>query len=688
MVKYLLTFAAAILLFAACQKEKEGIDSFPILVTNPMVDLDSSGITLNMAFTSKGSFKIQEVGFCIDSTSIKSFSAEKSTTVEDLTNESSYSKRIKRLFLLGKKYYARSYVKVKDAIILGNEISFTGQRDITPKITECTPNEGLHPIDTIYVKGENFEFYKDKMNAILFEENGWDDKKVQLSIKYLDKNTLKVYGPIKEYYKLKIQFDKVNITSNTYFYLYKLSNIKIDKKVSYSGDTLTLTWDNKFDKRDSWSLKINYNNDPQIIEQTDKYIKFKLPKSIWGWSVDFTYNNQKITENIQYKSPFNDIKVDGELKSGDKILIKTNFPIDESDVYSAYFLNDNAYSNQNCKYDLKYIDSRTLEFTIPDEATMDKVYYNPDGTVTVILNDYYHYSNGDQLGKLTFNYKTSIGTRIGDFDFYYDIISMVMDGNRCNLIVNTWGSSYQLENRSNPEDYPLNLPWYMNGSGIAKDPKSGKIYFTYSHNSIPAEICVTDEKYHYIETIPFRTGGLVFEFHSAFFYNNKIFLLGQGLLSNSDNNIYEYRDVYSLDLTTKEYKKEDIILPWKDECSSKIPYYRDNLEIEYIRTHLINDDIYIELLSLGIKSIYKLNKSTMQFEYFGDFPNNPNNSKMYSYEFNNKWCVLVDDKVWTFDGSNWTELAKTPANSTLYFENNGKKYFKVKDFRSLYMLPM
>lgn len=319
---------------------------------------------------------------------------------------------------------------------------------------------------------------------------------------------------------------------------------------------------------------------------------------------------------------------------------------------------------------------------------MDKVYYNPDGTVSVILNNHYHYSYGAQLGMLTFSYKSSIGTRIGNFDFYYDIISMIMDESRCNFMVNNGGGSYLLENRSSPDNYSLHLPSYMNGSGIAKDSKSGRIYFGWSYNSIPAEVCVTDKKYNYIETIPFRTGGLVYEFHSAFFYNNKIYLLGQGLLSNSDNNIYQYRDVYSLDLSTKEYKKEDIILPWKDECTSKIPYYRDNLEIEYIRTHLINDDIFIELLSIGIKSIYKLNQSTMQFEYFGDFPNNPNNSKMYSYEFNNRWCVLVDDRVWTFDGSNWSEWTKTPTNCTLYFENNGKKYFKVKDCVSLYMLPM
>lgn len=687
MVKYLLTFAAALLLFAACQKEKEGIDSFPILVTNPMVDVDSSGITLNMAFTSKGSFKIQEAGFCIDEKSIKSFSQDKAIVVEGIGKDDSYQKKVKKFFQLGKTYYLRSYVKVKDAIIFGNEVSFTGQRDITPKITECTPTEGLHPIDTIYVKGENFEFYKDKMTAVLFKEYGWDNEKIEMNIKYLDKNTLKVYGPIKEYYKLKIQFDKISIIPNVYFKLNELKNIKIDKKESYSGDTLTLTWENKFDKRDSWSLKINYNIVPQIIEQTDKYIKFKLPKTTWGWSIDFIYNNQKFTENIQAKSPFKDIKVDGELKSGDKILIKTNYPIDESDVYSAYLLNI-GYEDQICYYNLKYIDSRTLEYTIPDEATMDKVCYNPDGTVTVILNDYYHYSNGNQLGTLTFNYKTSIGTRIGYFDFYYNIISMIIENNRCNFMVNTGGGSCQLENLSNPEDYPLNLPLYMNGSGIAKDPKSGKIYFTYSHNSVPAEVCVTDEKYHYIETLPFRTEGLVYGFHSSFFYNNKLFFLGQDILSDFGSTIINYRDVYSLDLTTKEYIKEDIILPWKDECTSKIPYYRDNLEIDYIRTHLINDDIFIELLSIGIKSIYKINKSTMQFEYFGDFPNNPNNSKMYSYEFNNKWYVLVDNRVWTFDGSNWTEWAKTPANSTLYFENNGKKYFKVKDFRSLYMLPM
>ena len=687
MVKYLLTFAAAILLFAACQKEKEGIDNFPMLVTNPMVDVDSSGITLNMAFTSKGSFKIQEAGFCIDSTSIKSFTAEKSTTVDDLTNESSYSKRIKRLFLLGEKYYVRSYVKVKDAIIFGNEVSFTGQRDIAPKITGCTPNEGLHPIDTIYVKGENFEFYKDKMNAVLFKEYGWDDEKVQLNIKYLDKNTLKVYGPIKQHYKLKVQFDKISITSNTYFKLNELKNFKIDKAESYPGDTITLSWENALDKRDSWNLKIN-DNTPQIVEQSDKFIKVKLPKNPWGWTVNVTYNSQKIYNSISCKSPFNDIRINEELKTGDKITIKTNYPIDESDVFAAYHHNFDYFHDADYSITtvLRYINNRTLELTIPDDIKMEKTLLNSDGSVSFTFK----YILGDYLSRefnhLTFNYKSNIGIRLGDFDFQNDIIAMVIENNRCNYILENIGGSFQLENRTNLEENPLYLPNYMNACGIAKDPKNGKIYFGYSYNSRPAEICVTDNKFHYLETIPFYTGDLLQILHASFYLNNKLYFLGYSYWGVFGTTYY--RDVYSLDLSTKEYNKEKIILPWKGEFSTTLPYSIENGEIAAIQTHLVNDDIFIELLSIGKKSIYKLNQSSMQFEYFGDFPNNPNNSKMYSYEFNNKWCILVDDMVWAFDGNTWMEWTKTPANCTLYFENNGKKYFKVKDLKSLYMLPL
>ncbi|WP_320052199.1 hypothetical protein [uncultured Acetobacteroides sp.] len=678
MAKYLLTFAAAILLFAACQKEKEGIDSFPILATNPMVDVDSSGITLNMTFTSKGSCKIQEAGFCIDSTSIKSFTAEKSTTIEDLANESSYSKRIKRLFLLGKEYYVRSYVKVKDAIILGNEISFTGQRDITPIITECTPNEGLHPIDTIYIKGENFEFYKNKMKVLRIDYDGWTTHPMGFS--YMDKNTIKVYGSFWHLNRLKIQFDNIGLSPNLNLKLNELKNIRIDKQNAYPGDTITFNWDNVLDKRDSLDVSINTYNKAQVIERTEKHIKIKLPKWGWySWQVSFSCNYHYTSNSINVLSVFDDYNV-GTINAGESFRIRTKFPIDEEDVngLKIYNLNYNILDNSYVSLEPKYVDSRTIEFT-PSEIAADNAKPNEDLSSTFAIYNKGDYHSSIKLGTITFKYNFRTGTRMGVIPNQTPPSVVVTDNGFCNYSNGLSVGSIPLENQLHVKPNILNIPSCINNFGLTKDPINHKTYFYTCYYYDYGYIYVTDEKFNHIETIEFKPTPYVVNYCSSFIYNSKIFFLGHtGYQSNNT------RDVFSIDLTTKEYKKEDITLPWSNV--GKEGYY--DYFMEAIKSHNIGGDIYIDALSKGVNSIYKLNKNTMQFEYFADFPHNPNNSPLITYEFNDKWCVIANDKVWVFNGSTWNEWANAPKDCTMYFEYNGKMYFTQKGYFSLYMRPL
>lgn len=673
MVKYVLTFAAAILLFAACQKEEEGIDSFPILVTNPMVDVDSSGITLNMAFTSKGSLKIQEAGFCIDSTSIKSFTAEKSTTVESLTNESSYSKKIKRLFLLGKKYYVRSYVKVKDAIIFGNEVSFTGQRDIAPKITGCTPNEGLHPIDTIYVKGENFEFYKDKIKVF---HVGYSSSE-PMGFNYIDKNTLKVYGSFWYLNQLRIQFGNIALNPNLGLKLNELKNLRVDKQNAYPGDTVTFSWDNVLDKRDSLDIKINYYNLAQIIERNEKYVKIKLPKWGWNtWEVSVNCNYHFTSNSIKVLSIFDDYNV-GTLNAGESFRIRTKFPIVPEDVSSLFVFNINYSINTTVSLEPKYIDSRTIEFT-PSEIAADNAKPNEDLSTTFNIHEKDYFGTGQKLGSITFKYNFSTGTRMGVIPYQRPSV-VVTDNGFCNYSNGMSIGSIQLENQTSTNPTIVSIPNYISSFGVAKDPINHKAYVYACYYYDYGYIYVTDEKFNYIETIEFKPTPYVVNYCSSFISNSKIFFLGHTGYQSVNT-----RDVFSLDLTTKEYKKEDIILPWSNV--GKEEYY--DYFMAAIKSHNIGGDIYIDALSKGVNSIYKFNKNTMQFEYFADFPNNPDNSPLITYEFNDKWCVIANDKVWIFNGSTWDEWANAPKDCTMYFEYNGKMYFTKEGYCSLFMRPL
>jgi hypothetical protein len=674
MVKYLLTFAAAILLFAACQKEREGTDNFPILVTNPMVDVDSSGITLNMAFTSKGSFKIQEAGFCIDSTSIKSFTTEKSTTVEDLTNESSYSKRIKRLFLLGKKYYVRSYVKVKDAIILGNEISFTGRRDIAPKITGCTPSEGLHPIDTIYVKGENFEFYKDKIKVFRIDYDGWSAK--PMGCTYIDKNTLKVYGSFWYLNNLRIQFGNIVLNPNLNLKLNELKNFRVDKQNAYPGDSVTFSWDNILDKRDSLDIKINTYNPVQVIERTEKYIKIKLPK--WGWSswkVSFSCNYHYTSNYIKVLSIFDDYNM-GTINAGESFRIRTKFPIEQEDLNGIEVLSQ----NYNVKLTPNYIDSRTIEFT-PSELEVDNASPNEDMSTTFNIYEKNYFGLGQKFGSITFKYNFNIGTRVGVINNQAPPSVVVTDNGYCNYSNGMSIGSIQLENQTStkPNIVNINNPNFISFFDVVKDPTNNKSYIYTCASYSYGAVYIADEKLHQNDLFEFKPIDDVQQYCSAFVYNNKIYFLGHTGYQSVNT-----RNVFSLDLTTKEYKKEDITLPWSNV--GKEEYY--DYFMAAIKSHNIGGDIYIDALSKGVNSIYKLNKNTMQFEYFADFPNNPNNSPLITYEFNDKWCVIANDKVWVFNGSTWDEWANAPKDCTMYFEYNGKMYFTQKGYFSLFMRPL
>ncbi|MCZ8215342.1 MAG: IPT/TIG domain-containing protein, partial [Cyclobacteriaceae bacterium] len=140
--------------FFSCEEAKEPKQqNYPIIQTNAVTDIDSSGVTFNGELLKIGTDEVLDYGFV--------WSTDSKPTTQDFII--SLGKNIKSLFstninfdlVAHQNYSVRVYVITSKNIVYGNEETFTSLGSSTPIIESFSPMNGLDG-DTVTIQGENF----------------------------------------------------------------------------------------------------------------------------------------------------------------------------------------------------------------------------------------------------------------------------------------------------------------------------------------------------------------------------------------------------------------------------------------------------------------------------------------------------------------------------------------------------
>jgi hypothetical protein len=141
------------LLFAitGCKQEAEiQPKDFPVVISKPVKNADSGGVTFSAKIIVKGNTNLSDYGFKWGNSGAKftySISGKKSTD--------DFSLRVSSDLKNNEVYTYRAYVQTPEYLILGNEVEFVSKGSKTPVIENFSPKEGFDGT-TITITGSYF----------------------------------------------------------------------------------------------------------------------------------------------------------------------------------------------------------------------------------------------------------------------------------------------------------------------------------------------------------------------------------------------------------------------------------------------------------------------------------------------------------------------------------------------------
>jgi hypothetical protein len=662
--------------------QQEGEESLPILSANvDLSDVNSINVHIDMA---KNGSSIKEYGVIVDSLHINTISTEHKYAISDGTSNVS----IKKIFLKGQTFYYRPYALTSKGIVLGKEKKFIGMRDIFPNNLMYSDLSELHKIDTIVVFGNNFEFYKDKISAELV--SSWDDTRIsELSVKYLDKNNLKVYGNMVAGTNLKLKFGKEFVTNNNSVGLYSFKNIVVDKNEAYFGDTLTISWDGVLDERDDCSFDINYAP-LSILKKDKKSIIAKIEnignlgtEVLSELNISINYNSHIFNKKLAVKNAFKKYPIK-DASTGDKIVIPLNRKMINNEKI---FLSSEDFTIP--KIELVKVDSMHVSFEVPSPYLMDSYMDSGTNSVNFILSSVLSNSTLGVNGGLTINYESPFGNVVGyRFGTLSSARKLILKGDMCLVVPKK--PEYESTNFNRLEYVKIqNLNGNINYGEFGRDMyfqtftydySRHKYYYIYQ-NGYYYNAGITDDLLNDIDQFDFEFPLKKTKCYSTFADNGILYIF---VPHDYDYGIDNSVLLVKLDIDNKKTSYNQINVQF--DKSPSLTGNSINSVLENIVTHSINGDIYMDIMSYGCPSIFKLNKVTMEFEYVGEFPGANQGVKMRSYDVDNKWYTIVGSKVWVFDGFNWSIFAEMPYDANVYFEYNNSKYWGPKGTSNLYKI--
>ncbi len=262
-MKHILTCLLVVFAVFSCKRDEEHQlqNKYPV-VTQPIIQVDNTGVTIKCSVEQYGEKPIVDHGFV--------WSTKENPTLSDLRISlgaldagKNFQARIEHDLKPNQTYYVRAYSATSDFIVYSDQHSFVGQGSAVPVVYRVGPSEITCYMQKIVVYGKNFCNNKNDINLNYW---GWvesasrDSIVINLQRIYMGTNTfeLSIYGKT-----VTVTFEAVGLV----FEDMAPRTAEVGSVVTIKGRHL------------SYIQEVSFTNFPivEIVEKTDTEIKIKIP---------------------------------------------------------------------------------------------------------------------------------------------------------------------------------------------------------------------------------------------------------------------------------------------------------------------------------------------------------------------------------------------------------------------------
>ena len=234
LIKLLSHSLIALVLFSSCSKDEEfGKKEFPIIKTNPVSEINSTGITLSAELVNIGTDNILDYGYELygNNDLIKVSLKDIGQSIENLTF------RITTDLKAGKEYVCKAYIKTEYNLVYGNSVSFESQGSLATEILDYFPKTGPDGT-TVTMLVRNLGFYKPEVKVKVADKYAEITELKDDSIKFIIPDT-----HLKSPYEISLIARETLTFTEPFTPIYPIIN-SFDKSEVFTGEKLIITGEN------------------------------------------------------------------------------------------------------------------------------------------------------------------------------------------------------------------------------------------------------------------------------------------------------------------------------------------------------------------------------------------------------------------------------------------------------------
>lgn len=153
-------------LLVKCNKDEVTGRDYPRIKTLPVTEITPDGARFNAEIIFRGNFEVINYGFVWSEYINPAIENSDRVIYSDNIDSKNFTETIETALKENVSYYVRAFIKTKDFIVYGENISFLSLGSKAPKIQDVFPLEGTVG-DTITIRGKNFS-YVNQNNDIFF----------------------------------------------------------------------------------------------------------------------------------------------------------------------------------------------------------------------------------------------------------------------------------------------------------------------------------------------------------------------------------------------------------------------------------------------------------------------------------------------------------------------------------------
>ncbi len=258
--------AVLFLICSSCEEEATlKPKTYPLLLTLPVSELDSTGVTLNARIDAASNTPIEDYGFLL-------WNGQDSIqfSLIDSVEPNEFQMRISIDLINNRTYLARGYIKTPQNLILANTVTFVSKGSALPVIKDFSPKKGIDSTK-ITLTGNYFSHNPENIEVFL--------RDVRCNLLEANPDTLIFVTPLMEYSgdaEIKIRVHSEMVTAQIPFRIIGPEINTIDPLSGRGGTYVTITGNN-FKAHDELVEVYFADHKAHIIDQSNEELFVVTP---------------------------------------------------------------------------------------------------------------------------------------------------------------------------------------------------------------------------------------------------------------------------------------------------------------------------------------------------------------------------------------------------------------------------